>query len=808
MNNMNQSRFDDSFLSSIKQGKIAVAKKNFTTDASNMYIETDEKNNLQSQYMEFTNSVLNYPPMTNPINQKGQSFHSNYKNDCINTCENTTGCTGINFWDPDTIFYPEVSIESATLGQNCLLPKASYTVNDNVKKVFSEQCSTDDNRELCELKPDWYNAENKITNCNNKEVKVNYNCLRTDSSGRDIVSEDNNIIVNKQQQEIKYNKVVDKNGKKTLTPVNGIDCRKLLADRIEIKGVSYAHNLSNYIKTDKIQDLCSDTAYGNNTGCGPLTFEQIIHPNDDPNPDCNNKNLEVEYMCGDVYKKETFTKDGGFKIECPTSNNGKNNLKIISAVYGRTCENDTNNLKVIDTITQISKDSEKDVKKFITEECLNDIGKNSRNECVYKISDDRLNYFKQNKAILTTNDNSTPNDRFGNIDILEAKYASNCANVNGYEASNESDIMNLKNICGDNTKTQCNVDSYKPVKDPLVDKCILASQQNGTILATNIGKSTADLTPVLYYIKCNNLFLTGDFSNVKDSPIVVLKEFTNVNQSWEIVFVNGSTTDFNLKLYNSNPTLYLKMKTIENRKTVRYCNDGDSNDGANCRVPITSRNRDTKKISLRPCKEGTYENLTKDCIWRSKQTTACIAGKLVTRKSSTGRSLITELQCNSNRHKRLASCCENCPEGYDDRDGNMGTCVYGGNPLGGIATSSISRGYCEDPNYEDQGLICSKKCDPGFKSSGPFTCIKEDSGKLYKLKERIDITYTPNYSNIFLFTTPDIWRIDDDGNFYNVSFDAYVNVSGKYGLNLVSRNIYKFISKLLKNFNIIQGLGF
>ena len=122
--------------------------------------------------------------------------------------------------------------------------------------------------------------------------------------------------------------------------------------------MSYAHNLSNYIKTDKIQDLCSDTAYGNNTGCGPLTFEQIISPNDDPNPDCNNKNLEVEYMCGDVYKKETFTKDSGFKIECPTSNDGKNNLKIIRAVYGRTCENDLNNLRVIDTITQISKDSE------------------------------------------------------------------------------------------------------------------------------------------------------------------------------------------------------------------------------------------------------------------------------------------------------------------------------------------------------------------------------------------------------------------------------------------------------------------
>ncbi len=73
--------------------------------------------------------------MTNPRNQKDQSFHSNYKNDCfhsnykndcINTCENTKFCTGANFWDPDTIFYSEVEIEKATLRENCQAPVSTY----------------------------------------------------------------------------------------------------------------------------------------------------------------------------------------------------------------------------------------------------------------------------------------------------------------------------------------------------------------------------------------------------------------------------------------------------------------------------------------------------------------------------------------------------------------------------------------------------------------------------------------------------------------------------------------------------------
>ena len=743
MNNINQSRFNDSFLRSVKKGEIEVEEKDFRLDDSNMYVEYNNDDdtistNIDSKYMEFSNSVLNYAPMKNPINQKGQSFHSNYKNDCINTCENTNGCTGINFWDPDTIFYPEVEIEKATLGQNCLVPVPSYQRKEDIKALFSSQCNQEDNRQVCQLKPDWYNRDKTITNCNDKDIKINYNCLRQDSSGRDIVTVENrDIILHKKGNDITYSHVLyDENKKQILKPVPGLDCRRTLDERIDIRGVSYAHNLSNFIKTDKLQKLCNDKKYGNKEGCGPYTFEQIITPNDDPAPLCNDKKLEVEYTCGDEYKKEIFTKETGFKIECPVSSDGKNRLKIESAVYGRECETDLENLKVIDTITQISRDSKNNIEKFLkTDSCKDTIGKNSKTECTYKASDKDLQYFRDNKdAILNCRDNGTPSDRYGSLEIIEAKYGANCENIPGYNASNNNDILNIQSLCGDNTKIQCNVDKYMPIKDPLVQSFHL------------------------FYIQYNNdMYLTADLTQTP--PRVILKEYTGVDQAWEkikmpLTGLSAGTSEpvlFYLKLDKQDLYLKLDFKPVD--KVIEFCDDGDTR-------MVSSL------LSVIANKQVTPDYCHRPAITRSRSTVNLPVAKPV------------KPSCKSNRNLKGLMC-------YLKKGIDGGIAADYNCDDGLIKKASLCYKPCPD-GYESQGVYCSEKCDSSqdFKSSGPLTCLR--GAKTYALKTRTETTYVPVYDYIKLEPSAgDIWRIDNtDGNMYNVTHNRYASVKDYYTVNL------------------------
>jgi len=465
MANTNQSRFNDSFINGVETGKIDINKKTFKLNQQTGQYEkptpVNSNNPVSSEYMEFSNVVLNYTPMQD-INQQKMAFQTNYVPECISFCENKNGCVGVNYNEPGSIFYPEVNINKATFGENCLKPKPDYNLLEDVKKDIKEMCEEEDSKHLCAPKPDF----KKFSNCNDKSMIVTYKCDERNRFGEEINNEEKKINITKKGNNISYNDII----KNQLIPSDGLDCRRPLSSRIEIMGISYGDNLSNYIKTNKIQTLCKDSNYGSQVGCGQYSFDQLFTPDDDPNPLCKDKVLEVEYTCGGKPKKETFTKKKGFLIDCPANKDGTTNLIINSAIYGRSCETNLNNLNVINTLTEISKEAKIHLNNYIkSPACSNNNGSNSNGECTYTIDDNNFDYFKENLAQLKTQDKTTPPDRNGNIKVISANYGGNCSSLSGFNPTAVSDLENLSKLC--DNKTQCIINNYVPMTDPLENQC-------------------------------------------------------------------------------------------------------------------------------------------------------------------------------------------------------------------------------------------------------------------------------------------------------------------------------------------------
>jgi len=489
MDNTNQSRFNNSFLNKVELGKIDINKKTFILNEQSGQYENptpvNANNPVASEYMEFSNVVLDYNPMQD-INQQKMAFQTNYVPECISFCENKNGCVGVNYNEPGSIFYPEVNINKATFGQNCLKPKPEYNLIQEVKNDISKMCSEEESKHLCAPKPDY----KKFTNCNDKSIIVSYKCNEKNRLGDSIKSEEKKINITKNGDKITYNDII----KNQQVPSTGLDCRKPLSNRLEIMGVSYGDNLSNYIKTNKLQTLCKDSNYGTQSGCGPYSFDQLFTPDDDPSPLCKNKVLEVEYTCNGIAKKKTFKKNKNFQIDCPATSDGKSNLIITSAIYGRSCETNLNNLNVINTLTQISKEANIDLNTYLkSPACSSNNGLSSKNKCTYTIDDNNYDYFKEKLAQLKTQDKTTPVDRSGNIKVLKADYGGNCSTISGFNPTQVSDLQNLSNLC--DNKTQCIINNFVPMTDPLVDPCKEAASKpfvkaiNGQNNDGSIGKS-------------------------------------------------------------------------------------------------------------------------------------------------------------------------------------------------------------------------------------------------------------------------------------------------------------------------------